>query len=315
MQQQSYTELAEKLMESSAEIDIWLAKASIYVESNKITLKKEAMTAMDSYKDFIRNGNSSFLASVRMEMAAQQAINNSIINEGYRILNEIGESMRGKKITYSITVTSTGHWGSAEGPAGQVITWDMDYSTFSRFIHTGTKRLVLKDSATIMSQLEEMWKQQGNDQLGLFSRKEWSQKEISQYESFHSWAKRYRKDRGKRVFYNRGQTLEGYFRWLLERKENIKYTRDKAMIETAVNNLPFYAGGDLGNIQIKGMNASIANIDTMISVLVETQQSLHIILNESKKLAMDVSKVDTSKINDNIDKAVQSLLSKYGFKQ
>ena len=315
MQQQSYIELAEKLMESSAEIDVWLAKASMYVESNKITLKKEAMTAMDSYKDFIRNGNSSFLASVRMEMAAQQAINNSIINEGYRILNEIGESIRGEKITYSITVTSTGHWGSAEGPAGQVITWDMDYSTFSRFIHTGTKRLILKDSANIMSQLEDMWKQQENDQLGLFSRKEWSQKEISQYESFHSWAKRYRKDRGKRVFYNRGQTLEGYFRWLLERKENIKYTRDKAMIETAANNLPFYAGGDLGNVQIKGMNASIANIDTMISVLVETQQSLHIILNESQKLAMDVSKVDTSKINDNIDKAVQSLLSKYGFKQ
>jgi hypothetical protein len=43
------------------------------------------------------------------------------------------------------------------------------------------------------------------------------------------------------------------------------------MAETATNNLPFYAGGDLGNVQIKGMNASVANIDTMITVLQETQ--------------------------------------------
>lgn len=327
MQQQTHAEFVEKLMESSAEIDAWLARASAYVEQSKITLKKEAAAAMDNYKDFIKNGNSSFMASMKMEMAAQEVINNSIINEGYRILNEIGESIRGEKITYSITVTSTGHWGSADGPAGQVITWEMDYSTFSQFIHTGTKRMTLKDSATIMSQLEDLWIEQTSEsaiaqldgysptQIGLFKRKEWSQSEINRYESFHSHAKRHRSDRGKKISYNRGQTLEAFFRWV--QKEAIlgrKYTRDMAMVETAANNLPFYAGGDLGNVQIKGMNASVANIDTMISVLVETQQSLHIILNESQKLATDVSKVDAKAINDNIDAAIQSLLSRYGFK-
>ena len=86
------------------------------------------------------------------------------------------------------------------------------------------------------------------------------------------------------------------------------------MAETAANNLPFYAGGDLGNVQIKGMNASVANIDTMITVLQETQAQLHLIIAESEKLSQDTSKVDVSKINSNIDTAIQSLLNKYGFK-
>lgn len=318
MQEQSHTELAEQLMKSSAEIDAWLTRARSYVEDNKIALRKEAEAAMDRYQALIDRQDYSQIASIRMDMAAQEVIDNSIINDGYRILNEIGESIRGQKITYSITVTSTGHWGSADGPAGEVITWEMDYSAFSKLLHTGTKRITLKDSSTIMSQLEEMWKQQQKNQtlnqFNLFSRKEWSTKEISQYESFHSWAKRYRKDRGKRIFYNRGQTLEGYLRWISETAKGIKYTRDMSMIETAANNLPFYAGGDIGDIQVKGMNASVANIDTMISVLVDTQEQLYVILSESQRMAADVSKVDAKAINDNIDKAIQSLLVKYGFK-
>lgn len=308
MQQSTHAELVASLEQSSAEIDAWLARAASYIETNKITLKKEAAAAFDDYK--MR------MATEQMEAAAQEIIDNSIIMEGYRILNEIGESIRGEKITYSITITSTGHWGSADGPAGQVITWDMDYSVFSKMIKTGTKRLVLADSPTIMSQLSAIWEDQGkqSDQAALFQRREWSSKEISQYESFHSWGKRYRKERGKRVFYNRGQTLEGYFRWLQERGKGIKYTRDMAMLETAANNLPFYAGGDLGNVQIKGMNASVANIDTMISVLSETQAQLHLILSESAKMAGDVSKVDAKAINENVEAAIQSLLSKYGFK-
>ena len=193
----------------------------------------------------------------------------------------------------------------------------MDYSVFSKMIKTGSKRLVLADSATIMSQLSNIWNNQGEQatQSAIFGRKEWSTSEISQYESFHSWSKRYRQTKGKRVFYNRGQTLEGYFRWLQERKKGIKYTRDMAMLETAKNNLPFYAGGDLGNVQIKGMNASVANIDTMISVLSDTQRQLHLIIAESAKMVGDVSKVDVKAINENVEAAIQSLLAKYGFGQ
>ena len=309
MQQSTHAELVASLQQSSAEIDAWLARAASYIERNKITLKQEAAAAFDDYK--MR------MATERMEAAAQEIIDNSVIMDGYRILNEIGESIRGEKITYSITITSTGHWGSAEAPAGQVITWDMDYSVFSKMIKTGSKRLILADSATIMSQLSDIWSNQGEQatQSAIFGRKEWSTSEISQYESFHSWSKRYRKTKGKKIFYNRGQTLEGYFRWLQERKKGIKYTRDMAMLETARNNLPFYAGGDLGSVQIKGMNASVANIDTMISVLSDTQRQLHLIIAESAKMAGDVSKVDAKAINENVEAAIQSLLARYGFGQ
>lgn len=309
MQQSTHAELVASLEQSSAEIDVWLARAAAYIERSKITLKQEAAAAFDDYK--MR------MATERMEAAAREIIDNSVIMDGYRILNEIGESIRGEKITYSITITSTGHWGSADAPAGQVITWDMDYSVFSKMIKTGSKRLILADSATIMSQLSDIWSNQGEQatQSAIFGRKEWSTSEISQYESFHSWSKRYRKTKGKKIFYNRGQTLEGYFRWLQERKKGIKYTRDMAMLETARNNLPFYAGGDLGSVQIKGMNASVANIDTMISVLSDTQRQLHLIIAESAKMAGDVSKVDAKAINENVEAAIQSLLARYGFGQ
>lgn len=309
MQQSTHAELVASLQQSSAEIDVWLARAASYIERSKITLKQEAAAAFDDYK--MR------MATERMEAAAQEIIDNSVIMDGYRILNEIGESIRGEKITYSITITSTGHWGSADASAGQVITWDMDYSVFSKMIKTGSKRLILADSATIMSQLSDIWSNQGEQatQSAIFGRKEWSTSEISQYESFHSWSKRYRKTKGKKIFYNRGQTLEGYFRWLQERKKGIKYTRDMAMLETARNNLPFYAGGDLGSVQIKGMNASVANIDTMISVLSDTQRQLHLIIAESAKMAGDVSKVDAKAINENVEAAIQSLLARYGFGQ
>ena len=243
------------------------------------------------------------------------------------ILNEIGESIRGEKITYSITLTSTGHWGSATAPAGDVITWTMDYSAFSKLVKIGTKRLTVMDTFAASKQLEEMWINQTSDNMlaqldgqkqnsvSLFQRKEWDISQINQYESFHSYAKRSRKDKGgKKIFYNRGQTLEAYFRWLAGQGPGIKYIRDKAMAETAANNLPFYAGGDLENVQIKGMNASVANIDTMITVLQETQAQLHLIIAESEKLSQDTSKVDVSKINSNIDTAIKSLLNKYGFK-
>ena len=314
LQQQSHMDLASSLMQSSAEIDAWLIKANAYVEQNNIRLKKEAASAMDDYR--------SYMASIKMELASQEVITNSIINDGYRILNEIGESIRGEKIKYSITITGSGDWGSIGSPVNQVITWEVDYDVFSKLIKTGTKRLTLKDSTTIMSQLEEMWIEQttenmlnqieGNlpDQQTLFKRKEWSQKEINQYQNFHSYARRTRQERGKQIFYNRGQTLEAYLRWIGDRA---KYTRDTAMIETAANNLPFYAGGDIGNIQVKGMNASVSNIDTMISTLVDTQRQLHLIINESQKLSQDVSQVDAKQINTNINAAIQSLLSKYGF--
>lgn len=319
MQTQAHSELASALLESSMEIDNWLLRASAYIQQNNIELKKEAKTAFDNYK--------SYMASKKMEYAAKEAVSNTIILEGYRILNEIGESIRGEKITYSITLTSTGHWGSATAPAGDVITWTMDYSAFSKLVKIGTKRLTVMDTFAASKQLEEMWINQTSDNMlaqldgqkqnpvSLFQRKEWDISQINQYESFHSYAKRSRKDKGgKKIFYNRGQTLEAYFRWLAGQGPGIKYIRDKAMAETAANNLPFYAGGDLENVQIKGMNASVANIDTMITVLQETQAQLHLIIAESEKLSQDTSKVDVSKINSNIDTAIKSLLNKYGFK-
>lgn len=293
-------------MQSSAEIDAWLIRAYNYVNQNKNTVKlrPQAAASLDEYK-----------AAMKMELASQEVIANSVINDGYRILNEIGESIRGEKIKYSITVTGTGDWGSATSSVNQVITWEVDYSVFAKLIKTGTKRLTLKDPATIMSQLEELWTEQvamalPHEQQTLFQRKEWTQQEINQYQSFHYYARRNRKEKGKKIFYNRGQTLEAYFRWISDR---VKYTRDTAMVETAANNLPFYAGGDIENIQVKGMNASVSNIDTMISVLVDTQKKLHQIISESQKLSTDVSKVDATQINANIDAAIQSLLSQYGF--
>ena len=318
LQQQSHQELAQSLLASSTEIDGWLARARIYVEQNNINLRKEAAKSMDEYK--------ARMAEMRMEMAAQEVITNSIINEGYRILNEIGESIRGEPITYSITITGSGDWGSVGNSVNQAITWEVDYSVFSKLIKTGTKRLTLKDSATIMEQLESLWIEQASEnmlqqlegqpigQQTLFKRKEWSQQEINQYQSFHTHARR-KRNNGKQIWYNRGQTLEAYLRWIKEKVSNSKYTRDMAMVDTAANNLPFYAGGDIGNIQVKGMNASVSNIDTMISTLVETQGLLHQIISQSQKLSNDVSQVEADSINADIDAAIAALLVKYGFSQ
>lgn len=255
------------LQKWSIDIYKWLNKARAYVASQNSVIEK-----LSSSLVIDRNGKQELnlieINSMKKMRISKKNVNNrEILWEGYRLLNEIGETLRGEEIMYSITFTKT---GEQIGNSTEVYTWTVPMSEFFNLVRFSKTRITLRDSSAIY---EMMQKQIQNDEKDNMIEK-WTEQKIQDYALFNNevrnnpnWEKWHK--------INEGNMLESYLR-LLKNGGSVQ-SRDKVKkdseywhrLGTAVSSTmkapdAFFKGGDIDNEQIKGLHASVTNINTLM---------------------------------------------------
>lgn len=262
--QQDWGSLLQKW---SIDIYRWLNKARAYVASQNSVIEK-----LSSSLVIDKNGKQELnLIEInnmkKMRISKKNVNNREILWEGYRLLNEIGETLRGEEIMYSITFTKT---GEQIGNSTEVYTWTVPMSEFFNLVRFSETRITLRDSSAIYKMMQ---KQIQNDEKDSMIEK-WTEQKIQDYALFNNevrnnpnWEKWHK--------INEGNMLESYLR-LLKNGGSVQ-SRDKVKkdteywhrLGTAVSSTmkapdAFFKGGDIDNEQIKGLHASVTNINTLM---------------------------------------------------
>ena len=186
------------------------------------------------------------------------------MKNAYRLMNEMGEMLRGKPITYSIVLSSGTKNFSKEQYDGLNIDDFLDLTTFSRNSVGGLGRtLRLANKTTVLQKMKE--KQ--------IKGTKWSETKTTWYKGFRDAVKKLNNNQWEEV--NEGNITEAFLRQL-------KYggTALSNMQKTMSAPAAFWQGGDLEEwwdpfgIQIKTNDATVTNVNSMISQLVKLDNQI-----------------------------------------
>lgn len=253
------------IMNWTSEIYLWINKARSYIAQEQSLAEKLSANSIRSIQNV-----SEMLKNRRI---AKKMINNKVIlTEGYTLLNKIGETIRGEEIFYSITISKSGQaLSTGSVGTGGVYTWQVPLSEFINLLNFTSQRIVLKDSSAIYKMLESQI--EANEKNLIYEK--WSDEKLQSYALFNSQV---RSNPNWKQWHNinEGNMLEAFLRFLddgntpkVSSDSNYWHSVGSAMKRTMTAPDAFFLGGDINNLQIKGLNASVTNLNTLIQNLSE----------------------------------------------
>lgn len=279
------------------EIYVWLNRARSYVEQAKkisedFQLTKSASDSLDKIKTMLQ----------KRRIAKDMITNQTILLDGYVLLNKIGETIRAEEIYYSITVSKSGE-GLASG-AQDVYTIKIPLSEFTQFLNFTKERIVMKNPSTIYKMIENQINQDDNN----INYEKWNEKKLQDFTLFaHQVRSNPHWPNWHNV--NEGNLLEAFFRLLNDgqvpsTKTNAAYWKNLGSIMKRTMQSPdkFFIGGDINDLQIKGLNASVTNINTLIANLTKV---LNILINSKSGIETITKYLRKNYISENIDKIIE----------
>lgn len=248
------------------EIYSWLNRARAYVAQETGLAEKLSVNSLNSLTEM-----QTMLKNRRV--AKKMITNQSILTDGYVLLNKIGEIIRAEEIYYSVTVSKTGQ-SLSSGNTGGVYTWKIPLSEFINILNFTSRRIVLKDSSSIYKMIEAQISQSNSS----IDYEKWSDEKLQNFTLFTNqvrnnpnWPNWHK--------VNEGNLLEAFFRFLDDGYTPINtsdpqywHRLGSAMKRTMQSPDKFFIGGDLNDLQIKGLNASVTNINTLIQNLQKVLQ-------------------------------------------
>ena len=327
MEGQAYQDFSHKVLTEIGKIDTWLRAASSYVEKSKIqNLTQNASNALkdianpelsnayakldNAYNDILRENN--------------EVVGQKLIAEGYMLMNSIGESLRGDKINYSVTIPYSGTYITWTGSMEEFIgTWDGKHYV-GGMISFSPSRMVLKKKTTLLNQYKN------NVEPNLW--KKWDKEKTQIYDAFKQRFNNGNINENKWSKVNQGNMLEAFSRFYDNNISNdnpnailaqidsgyLDDILEEAMSETLSNIDPFWTGGDIENEQLKGAGASVTNLSQLIYQLNHTRTLMHSILlkgpqpSKNRPQISGITKAVEKQIEKDIDKLVKELFSKFG---
>lgn len=252
----------------------WLNQARAYVEENQSVLNKLSNSLVINKKGKDEINLISLQDLKRTRIVKSKLIGKNILTSGYQLLNEIGETIRGEEILYSITFTKTGK-NIADSGANEVYTWKIPMEEFINLLSFSPNRITLKESTTIYNMMSKNQNYK-NSQL-----ERWTEEKIQNYAIFSRQVRTNPKWKWNNI--NEGNMLESYLRFLRNGGDvnphpigGSNYYREVyiSVYNTMKAPDPFYKGGDIDNEQIKSLNASVTSINSLILRLQEVFQML-----------------------------------------
>ena len=261
----AFTELTQEernryIQQWTSEILRWIYRANAYIQSTQSA--KESLSKRN-YQSF-----SEFAEMLKWRKVANKNLQGeTILRDGYILLNKIGETIRGDEIIYSITVAPNGE--DISTATGGVFTWQGKIEEFLNFVNISAYRIRLREGQKFYKDIIKA------------GAKEWTDEQLQDYKTFADVANRVRP--GYNI--NEGQLLEAFLRHIKEKRpiqqsegNDFWHLVHRTILETIKAPASFLQGGDINNQQIKGLEASVTNLNSLVY---QFQQVLSILAGSS----------------------------------
>ena len=266
--------------------------------------------------DFIGEQRALYNSSMSAQAADLKYV--EAMKRGYKVLNNIGETIRGKEITYTIIV-STQKGSQYHEWTGVKLDDFLDLTTMYANRTDGKlgRTLRLANTKTIMDQLGQVaagtssyraYNKWSKSRMALFN---WFNEKIRSKEMGTVFDKELQEEIGRWSKVNRGNVLEGFLRFS-KYNMNVK----ESMLKTMSDPDPFWRGGDLEElydfegIQVKSEGASVTNISSLIRQLTKIDNQLSKITSLIAQQSQD-SNVNTQQIENQINQEIEELIKEF----
>lgn len=297
MEQEGAYQLTQQMSSWMVEIKQVISALNSYQVTTNSTLNKSAQLAVQK---MIQSGNYNARIYNNVSDAKRQAKYQAYVRRGYTLLNKIGESIRGKEISYQLIVRA--------GDDSVVYDWKGisldDFLELTTISDSGRMRMT-SSSNNIIDVLSK--KYQSKEQVA------WDDQKRKAYEYFKNYITNYIDSNGKQKWANlnqQGSILEAFTKYYDTKTGNM----EDYMERTMSGNQAFWKGGDYGNIQIKSNEASVTSISSIITQLESTYSKLSNIQNiislQSNKPAINTQGIEDS-IRKEIETKVQDLVKDF----
>lgn len=297
MEQEGTYQLTQQMTSWMGEIKQVISALNAYQATTNSNLNKSAQLAVQK---MIQSGNYNARIYNNVSEAKRQVKYQAYVRKGYTLLNKIGESIRGKEISYQLIVRA--------GDGSAVYDWKGvsldDFLELTTISDSGRMRMT-SSSNNIIDALSK--KYQSKEQVA------WDDQKRNAYEYFKNYITNYVDSSGKQKWANlnqQGSILEAFTKYYDTRTGNM----EDYMERTMSGNQAFWKGGDYGNIQIKSNEASVTSISSIITQLESTYNKLSNIQNitslQSSKPTINTQGIENS-IRKEIETKVQDLVKDF----
>ena len=288
MEQEGTYQLTQQMTSWMGEIKQVISALNSYQATTNSTLNKSAQLAIQK---MIQSGNYNARIYNNVSEAKRQTKYQAYVRKGYTLLNKIGESIRGKEISYQLIVRA--------GDGSTVYDWKGvsldDFLELTTISDSGRMRMT-SSSNNIIDTLSK--KYQSKEQVA------WDDQKRNAYEYFKNYITNYIDSDGKQKWANlnqQGSILEAFTKYYDTKTGNM----EDYMERTMSGNQAFWKGGDYGNIQIKSNEASVTSISSIITQLESIYSKLSNIQNITS-LQSNKPVINTQGIEDNIRKEIET---------
>lgn len=226
-------------------------------KGNMIAQQSSTFADLSGSKDAIENLNKFFTTYQKTHAVTLQMQN--LLQDGYQLLNNIGERIRGQELEYHIVLTDTG--GAVRSSSTVTSFWLTMEQLLKYYANYSGQRIRAKTGKGIYQELMKDGKS-----LRFHT---WTNQELESFKYFANQAE------ATKNIKNEGNLVEAFFRF--RERFPIGWTPyDNNLywggVNAAVSNTmakpdKFIQGGDIGNEQMKVLDATVTNLATLINFM------------------------------------------------
>ena len=260
----------------NAQVDSWLASTSkamnvllSYQATQETALGASAAAARDQW---VRQGcyNPQVM---RMEAQQREIAYKAHIKKAYKLLNEIGEKVRGAEVTYSLVLNTPGGTGHVEWSGLNID----QFLSVTDIVGGNTGKIMLKKTDTVMNKLNNMNAEN-------ITYQKWTKQKENAYQHFQDVIQK----RGTWRDLNEGQMLEAFSKYYRRKNKDDNMILD-IMKDTLSAPEAFWQDGDdqIGGgsskrvIQYKSNDASVTTVNTLVAKLEKVYSGLQAIKGQT----------------------------------
>lgn len=291
----------------NTQIDKWMQQTTT-IMNTLISYQAVQQSTMKTYAELARNAweSSGQYSNVLLEKdtQVQDMLYQQNIAKAYRLINSIGETVRGSTIQYSLTLSGVG------GESGHIEWSGLNIDQFLQVVNIAptSGKMRLQSANTIHEKLKAM----KEDNMTL---SRWSTQKEKAYEHFKDVLEK----RGTWTNLKEGQQLEAFAKYYRRKNKNDNMILD-VMRDTLSDPDAFWQNGDdqIGQgsnkrvIQYKANDASVVQVDTLVAKLDKVYAALANIKGEiysRAEYAPNQGAVSTASMN--VEGAIEKLVVEF----
>lgn len=274
----------------------WIKKASALIERTKNLVNKNERV-QQLLNSITEPGE---ILNQLYSVAIEENVNDNLIKDMYRFLNEVGETLRKEKILYRVIITDTKN--------NKIYDYELNLEQFLTITEGQTARLGLAKATTVMNKMA---------QAQNITTRIWDLKAKSDFGLFAYNARRVAKGKWAKV--NNGNLMEAF-----QRYQNLRGTQAPtyaAMSATMSAPIPFWQGADYNGYQFKANSASVTNLGSCLKQIIDLRDTLMklnftnsaLLTQKLQPIQDGLNETEENLIQDTVETLLQNLATQFNF--